>query len=369
VALVKLEVQIIPKNTRMKNAIFVIILAVTSCMPASVMADFNGSVYVMNSPYSLCVTNSSLTINSVVAGAYNVATLVVSNSSPNGIFVNWAAPGRAVGIGTTNQLLVPGGEIAQVNVNAAVPGMIIYSTQLEQIMPTNAIVTPLTPDLLYYELTEGSATYLYNGLYLENPPVYLADSSTHGGSTGTVTATVPIQWVPNQNGTPTSAIHFNGASTKITAGNPAMFNFTTNLFTVNIWVRNLTYPCAIIGNGLYLNYGWYVDVNPAGEIVVAAENPGVDKYVITTSTVAFAGQWSMITVVRTGPTTVQIYRNGLLQNTAGSFANPAPSSYPLLFGDDYAGNQYDGDLGTIRIYSRPLSASEINALYLGDTVP
>jgi hypothetical protein len=353
----------------MKNAFIVTILAVTGCIPAVVMADFNGSSFVMNSPYSLCVTNASLTINNVVAGANNVATLVVSNSSPNAIFVNWAAPGRAVGLGTTNQLLIPGGEIAQVNVNAAVPGMVIYSTQLEQLMPSNNVVTPLTPELLYYELTEGAGAYQYFSEYLENPPVYLADSSSHGGTTGTVTATVPIQWVPNQNGTPLTAIHFNGASTKISTGNSTLFNFTTNLFTVNIWVRNLTYPCAICGNGLYLNYGWYVDLNPAGEVVVAAENPGVDKYVATTSTVGFVGQWAMITVVRTGPTTIQIYRDALLQTTTGSFANPAPSSEPLIFGDDYTGNQYDGDLGTIRIYDRPLATNEINALYLNDTAP
>jgi hypothetical protein len=247
--------------------------------------------------------------------------------------------------------------------------MVIYNTQIEQFPPVNTgSFPPSVPDLLYYKLTEGASAYQLPAGYFENSPDYIADSSAHGGTTGTITAVnVPIQWVPNQNGTPVSAVHFNGASTKIDTGNSTLFEFTTNLFTVNIWVRNLTYPCPICGNGLYRTYGWYVDVNPAGEIVVAAENPGSDSYVATTSTVAFAGQWTMVTAVRTGPTTVLIYANGLLQNTIGSFTNPTPCNNTLIFGSDYYGNQYDGDLGTIRIYGRPLSPGEITALYQNDT--
>lgn len=331
-------------------------------------ADFSGSTLTLNSPNSLYITSSGVTVSNVVIGTYSSATLVISNAAASPIPVNWAGPGRAVGVGTTNQFYLSGGQIAQINVNAAIPSMIIYNTLLEQFPPVNtAPVGPPAPDLLYYALTEGANAYQLYGNYYETPPVYLADSSTHGGSTGSVTATVPIQWVPNQNGTFASALHFNGSSTKLQAGNSTLFNFTTNLFTVNIWVRNLTYPCALCGNGLYLNYGWYVAVNPAGEIVAAAENPGFDNVVATTSTVAFAGQWAMITVVRTSPTTILIYRDGLLQNTTGTFGNPTPSSSPLTFGDDYVGNQYDGDLGTIRIYSHPLSASQITTLYLNDT--
>jgi len=356
----------------MRTIFFAWLLAFTGFVSHPVRADFSGSTYAMDSAYSLCVTNASITISNVVPGAYPVAALVVSNAAASPITIDWAAPGRAVGAGTTNVISLPGGEIAQINVNAAVPGMLIYNTEVEQFPPpanTNT-ANPLIPDLLYYKLTEGASAYQTPAGYFENSPDYLADSSTHGGTVGTVTATgVPIQWVPNQNAKPVSALHFNGASTKLDTGTSTLFNFTTNLFTVNIWVRNLTYPCAICGNGLYENYGWYMVANPAGEIVVAAESPGSDSYVATTSTVAFAGQWSMITAVRTGPTTVLIYRDALLQNTIGNFANPSPCNNTLIFGDDYYGNQYDGDLGTIRIYSHPLTADEISALYLNDTTP
>ena len=355
----------------MKNIHFTLLLAAAGSLPNFASADFSGSTYTLNSPYSLCITNSNLTISSVVPAAYNVGTLIVSNAAASPITINWAAPGRAIGVGTTNQLLLPGGELAQINVNATFPGLVIYQTQLEQAVPSApANPNPLIPDLLYYELTEGAQSYQTPAGFFENPPVYLADSSTHGGDPGTVTAAdIPIQWVPNQNATPVSAIHFNGNSTMINAGNSPLFNFTTNLFSINIWVRNLTYPCPICGNGVYLSSGWYVIVNPSGEIVVAAENPGSDKYVATSSTVAFNGQWCMITVVRVDTSTVLIYRNALLQNTVGSYANPGPSSNDLIFGENYNGNHYDGDLGTIRIYSHPLSTNEINALYLNDTTP
>jgi hypothetical protein len=89
--------------------------------------------------------------------------------------------------------------------------------------------------------------------------------------------------------------------------------------------------------------------------------------VVTTSPVADVGEWCMVTAVRVDTRTVLIYKNGVLQNTFGSFTNPASCSSNLLFGDNFSGNQYDGDLGVIRIYNRPLSASDINAIYVADT--
>jgi hypothetical protein len=38
-----------------------------------------------------------------------------------------------------------------------------------------------------------------------------------------------------------------------------------------------------------------------------------------------------------------------------------------VFGADYSGDLYDGDLGVVRIYNRPLATNEISALYLNDT--
>ena len=357
------------KNILLKHIFFTSIFAASTYLAGHARADLVGSTYTMTSAYSVYVASANITILNVVPATYNVAALIVSNASSGPITVTWAVPSRAVGVGTTNQLTLSGGQLVEINVNDSIPGMVVYNTQLEQILPpVTATGNSLVPALLYYQLTEGAQAYQNNVGYFETPPVYLADSSTHGGTTGIVTATaVPIQWVPNQNGTPATAIHFNGASTKIVATNTTLFNFTTNLFSINVWVRSLTYPCAIMGNGLYLNYGWYLVVNPVGEIVLAAENPGSDQYVATTSTVAFNGTWTMVTVVRTGPSTVSIYANGLLQNTLGSFGNPAPSSNPVIFGDDFVGNQYDGDLGTIRIYDRPLSPSEVSALYQMDT--
>jgi hypothetical protein len=350
-----------------KRAIFLSAIVAIKISTLDVHADFAGGTYTLSSPYSLYIATGSVTINNIVAAPYSTGTLIVSNASAGPVNVNWAAAGRAVGLGTTNAMVIPSGQIGEVSVNAVFPGLVTYTTSQE----TGASGgNPLTPDLLYYQMTEGAASYQTQAGFFENPPVYLTDSSTHGGSTGTVTATgIPIQWVPNQNGTPVSAVHFNGSSTALRAANPGLFSFTTNLFSVNLWVRNLTYPCALCGNGLYENSGWYIVINTAGEVVVAAESPGSDSYVATSSTVAFAGQWEMITVVRTGPKTVLIYRNALLQNTIGSFSNPAPTGNAVIFGDNYYGNQYDGDLGTIRIYGRPLAPNEINALYLNDTTP
>ena len=352
----------------MKPFLFTLLVLLQTLLARDAAASFSGSTYTLDGPYSLCVTNASFIISNIVATTYNVGTLIVSNSAPKPITVYWAAPGHAVGVGTTNQLQLLSGEVAEIKVNAVFPGLVIYSTGQEQILPDIAFNNDIIPELLYYKMTEGAQSYQIGSRYFENPPVYLADSSQLGGATGTVTAvSVPVEWVPNQNATPYSAIHFNGASTALTAGNAARFSFTTNLFTINIWVRNLTYPCAIVGNGIYANAGWYLVINTAGAVVMAAENPGSDNYVATTSTVAFVGDWAMITVVRTNTNTILIYRNAVLQTTTGAFTDPAPCNNNLILGDNYSGNQYDGDLGTIRIYDRPLSTNEINTLYLNDT--
>ena len=352
------------------KAILACLLGAASLIPATSRADFDGSTYILNNPSSLYVASGNVTINAVVASSYDVATLIISNSAANPIQVTWAGPGRAVGAGSTNQLSVPAGQIAAVNVNATLPGLVVYNTQLEQVQPALNVVNSLTPDLLYYKLTEGVTSFHTAAGYFESSPVFLTDSSSHGGTVGTISAVnVPIQWVPNQNGTLTTAVHYNGASTVLDTGNSGLFNFTNNLFTINLWVRNLTYPCAFIGTGLYRTSGWYVIANTAGDIVVAAEGPGTDNYVATTSTVASVGQWVMVTVVRTSANSILIYKNGQLQQTIGSFSNPAPCSNDMILGDNYYGNQYDGDLGTLRIYSRPLSQTEINQLYQQDTTP
>jgi len=343
----------------MRKKSLAFLLSIIGLIAVSARADFNGSTYTLTGPYSLYVATGTVNINQVVAGAVNSGSLIISNAAANSIQVNWAAPGHAVGLGTTNQVILPGGEVLQIAVSAAFPGLVTYSTQLEYMMPPlPATSTDIVPELLYYRMTEGFGP--------TNPPIYLSDSSIHGGTTGTVSSCCGIPWVPNAAGMPQAAVHFNGANTELDTENNTLFNFTTNLFTVNIWVRPLvieTQP-VVIGNGSYLGTGWYVCISPIGSAGIAANSPGNSTYVATAHPCTSPTVWTMLTFVRTSTTSVSIYANGILQPTIGAFANPASCSDSLVIGG-YHGFPLilDGDIGVIRVYNRPLATNEISTLY------
>ena len=113
------------------------------------------------------------------------------------------------------------------------------------------------PDLLYYKMTEfGQFT---------NYPLHLSNSASYGAvamDTLWDTNGAPA-WTSGPGGISNIAIHFHGVvtnSTYITTANSNLFNFTTNLFTINLWVE----PTSSSGHYLMQNLdnaatnGWFV---------------------------------------------------------------------------------------------------------------
>jgi hypothetical protein len=222
---------------------------------------------------------------------------------------------------------------------------------------TESTSNVLVPDLLYYKMTEAAQT---------NPPAFLADSSTHGGTTGTAFAAYPVafQWVTNVAGIPASALHFNGVSVYLDTSNSTLFNFTTNLFTINFWVCPLTANGTLMENGYFQSNGWYLNVGGAYQIQFGAETNGTDFAVSTEAGGANVGVYTMVTIVRTAPTNVLIYLNGIQAATTGSFTSPAPSTNSLRFGMDRAGDHFlDGDIWLPQIWGEALPATSIANLY------
>ena len=73
----------------------------------------------------------------------------------------------------------------------------------------------------------------------------------------------------------------------------------------------------------------------------------------------------MVTIVRTGPTNVLVYINGIQAATTGSITSPASSTNSLLFGVDRAGAHYlDGDIWLPQIWGEALPPTSIANLYL-----
>lgn len=210
------------------------------------------------------------------------------------------------------------------------------------------------------------------------PPVLLADSSTHGGTTGTVWDTnnhslsLPL-WTNNPGGVTNSAIHFHGLTsgqpqTEITTGNTNLFNFTTNSFTINVWLRPDNEGSFYLGNDTFLTNGWYLaGLATNSALIFGAETNG-DNAITTINGVNGwpITSWNMVTITYDGTNNPLIYINGLVVPTTGTFVNPASSGNSLIFGlgvGPYGLNDLDGDIWLPQIWSKVLSPMDIANLY------
>jgi hypothetical protein len=224
-------------------------------------------------------------------------------------------------------------------------------------LSTESTTNVSLPDLLYYEMTEYPES---------NSPVSFTDSSTHGGTTGTMFVDGGLHWVTNR--APNNAIHFNGANSYLDTSNSVLFNFTTNLFTINFWTEPLTANGYLMDNGVDALNGWYVLVGGAYQIYFGTETNGVDAGILTGAGAAQVNAWNMVTIVRTGPTNALIYINGVPAATTGSIVSPAPSTNSLILGVNRTGagfgtNYLDGDIWLTQIWGEALPATSIANLY------
>ena len=214
------------------------------------------------------------------------------------------------------------------------------------------------PDLLYYKMTESAQT---------NPPIFLADSSYHGGTTGTYFATNSELWVPDVGSIPDTSLHFNGASSYIDTTNTVLFDFTTNLFTINLWVfptnsadRFLMQNC-----DPETNNGWYIHLGGAYQIEFATAAGGSVSAISTGdgSDGAQNETWTMVTVVRTASTNSVIYINGR-QMADGNLPSPSSSAISLKFGvDPTLSNHLDGNIWLPQIWGEALPGTAVLTLY------
>jgi hypothetical protein len=283
------------------------------------------------------ILNSTIINGAAIENASGPADLLVGNIRNNLSGGTYAFDGAIREVGIYDRVLSP----AEIKAN-------FLATELT----TNVAI----PSILYYKMTEHAQS---------NPPVYLADGSTHGGTTGAVQSGYTVQWVTNQAMIDQSAVHFNGVSTFIDTSNSVLFNFTTNSFTVNLWLLPLTANGYVMANGTTLQNGWFMSVGGSYQLIFGSDTPGNETSISTASSVSgWPSIFNMITVVRNGTNTPLIYVNGALTATVGSFANPAPSSTSLIFGKTTDGAHYlDGDLWQPQIWNTALSPTDISNLY------
>jgi hypothetical protein len=224
------------------------------------------------------------------------------------------------------------------------------------------ITNVLDPDLLYYKMSESNQTSV---------PIHLANSSNPDGPTGLYASNASVIWTSGLRGQPDSALHFDGVSSYIDTGLAppfdwlsAAFDFTTNLFTINLWVE----PTSSYNHYLMQDQdssgtnGWFLSLDGSYHVLFGTMSNEV-PYSVSTTAKAQNWTWDMVSVVRTSLTNVIIYVNGSA-DVSGYFPCPNSSTNTLKIAiDPVETNIYDGNLWLIQVWTTNLSPSDIANLY------
>jgi hypothetical protein len=143
------------------------------------------------------------------------------------------------------------------------------------------------------------------------------------------------------------------------------FNFTTNLFTINIWVEPTSSTNHYFmqtcdnetNNGWYLYYASY-------QVYFASITNGSGSAIATPDNQAAGnGAWHMLTIVRSAVTNTTLYVDGL-PVASTNLQSPGPSGASLKFAVDPSGTDYyDGNLWLPQIWGESLPATSIANLY------
>jgi glucose/arabinose dehydrogenase len=160
-----------------------------------------------------------------------------------------------------------------------------------------------------------------------------------------------------------AALSFNGSSGNVTVPHAASISFSSS-YTLEAWVN----PTALSGYETVLikevtgGCGYWLQTTDAN-IASGFSNSGCREYVSSTPTIPL-NQWSHLAAVfNDAANTYTLYLNGVAIRTVTETTVPVPNTQALVFGQSACsscGNErWRGRIDDIRIYNRPLTASEI----------
>ncbi|OHB14620.1 MAG: hypothetical protein A2431_04180 [Candidatus Zambryskibacteria bacterium RIFOXYC1_FULL_39_10] len=155
----------------------------------------------------------------------------------------------------------------------------------------------------------------------------------------------------------------------INAGNSSEFNFTSNAFTIEAWIKPPASGQAnyqtFIARGTYLANGWYIQtdnsVNKNG-VWFVTNTAGSNRLTQAANKLTLSA-WNHVAAVRNG-TSVRIYVNGTDQTTsAGSHVDPVSISTNLIIG------KWLNGMDEVRISNTNRSADWIKTEYNNQSSP
>ncbi len=231
--------------------------------------------------------------------------------------------------------------------------------------------------LTNFNATKGGYLVATSGLVLYYDPT---NTASYPGSGTTLTSLVGS----GLNGTMTAITYtspyftYNGTTSQVLVADNASLEPGSGDFTIEVWIRyttiagkTRTYLSKTNNGGLAANWSYGFRTNPntnetyleVGNGTTSVQSPSTS---VTTNTwYQIVGVWTNIAA-----NSIALYKNGtLIGSNSHSFASILNSTNPLYLGN-YNGNEYaqqfEGNMGVVRIYNRALSAAEIVNNYDAD---
>ena len=299
-------------------------------------------------PPSVVVTGDPVS-QTVEAGA----TVELSVTALNADIYQWYKDGDPLTGATTDTLTIP-------NVQVADEG--IYTCTVSNSLPsseTSGAAQVMTRRLAGWWKLDGDLT--------DSVQEQVAGAPTHNG-----TCADPNYIVTAKNG---GGLEFFGdaAGLVIIGESNNFFNFYPQGYTVSCWVNMPPKPddwsdpwgAFVCKQGFDPQRGFILTNNNIGDAVHTLRQSFNDLY---SGYSADTDSWRLITGTYDADTkTGMIYFDGSLRNQATSTSVPEPADAPLIFGAenlDATVAPYSGKLDDVRIWTYPLDAYEVAALYV-----
>jgi hypothetical protein len=166
------------------------------------------------------------------------------------------------------------------------------------------------------------------------------------------------------------AFSFNGVDQYVSVPDNPAWGFGTNAFSIDLWANF----SAVGGAPAFLanddgggsTYKWIFWLN-GSTLQLHVNTPSGDAtYIASYSFSPTVGEWYHIALTRNGSTFLFYVDGSLVSSNTSTVVIPTPDA-PLTIGQAEGGFYFSGLLDEIQIYSRALSASEVQAIYQAGT--
>ncbi len=181
---------------------------------------------------------------------------------------------------------------------------------------------------------------------------------------GTVVGATHVTGVPGTGG---SALEFNGSSDYVSAGNPLILS---EGLTISYWIKLNSYHnvngywTTAITNHIDSTNGFYNAFSTAGNPTITVVKNG-NTYRRNSATPIGLNEWVHISYIWRGGDNFIFYQNTqeLSLTTGSGLTYPSVSDFVMARRGNINAGYINGLIDDVRIYSRALSASEIQTLY------